>query len=161
MIQRGLLLVSLFNLFVLTGGVVAHQVRIRQIDELLARPVEVGKAPSDPSQDLQPEPDPSADIGQISQGRELFRLLAAPPQGKPRTDSGESQRLIRDRLKELTLLGIVAGTGSSGQAIIDDQSTKKTYFLKEGESASDFRVVQILKGKIILEMNGEQHELAL
>ena len=161
MIQRGLVLVSLFNLFVLAGGVIAHQVRIRQIDELLARPVEAVETPSGAFQDLPSTSNPSADIRQISQGRELFRLLAAPPQAKPRTDSGESQKLIRDRLKELTLLGIVAGPGPNGQAIIDDQSAKKTYFLKEGESASDFRVIRILKGKVLLEMNGEQHELTL
>lgn len=169
LLQRVLLIVVGLNLFFLTAEGFLHRSRMRQIDELLAEvpPLLVSAAPSRGEAPLGegapgegPGVEPYESIAPTFQGRELFRVLVAPPGSKEKLPAaGEQKAAVQKRLKELNLLGVVAGP--TVQAIIDDAASKKTYFVREGESAADFRVVQILKGKVILELEGEPHELTL
>ncbi len=59
--------------------------------------------------------------------------------------------------ESLKLLGII--TGIKPQAIIEDSSLKKTYFLYKGDTFGEYKVLQIKEGKVILERRGEEMEL--
>lgn len=169
LLQRVLLIVMGLNLFFLAAEGFLHRSRMRQIDELLAEGPSPPVSPSPSREGMESDEgvsggdfsvEPYESIAPTFQGRELFRVLAAPPGSKEKLPSAvDARAAVQKRLKELNLLGVVAGP--TVQAIIDDAASKKTYFVREGESAADFRVVQILKGKVILELEGEQHELTL
>lgn len=57
----------------------------------------------------------------------------------------------------LNLLGII--TGDNNQAIIEDKTLKKTYFLYKGDSFGGLKVYDIKESAVILEYNGEKIEL--
>ncbi len=164
---RSLLLLAGLNLIGLIGGGITHRTRIQQIQQLLEEVSPeyssvLGEKTAYSWEDpLSPKgaPEPYESVAPTFQGRELFRVLAAPPAPKA-GPSPEKRKTVQNRLKELTLLGIVTA-GDNLQAIIDDAESKKTYFLKEGEEGPDFRVMEILKGKVTLEMEGERQELTL
>ncbi len=62
-------------------------------------------------------------------------------------------------IQDLNLLGIVSG--DNPQAIIEDKKSQKTYFLKKGDFLGDFELKDIQKGKVILDLSGQQFELSL
>ncbi|MEA3560539.1 MAG: hypothetical protein U9R31_02065 [Candidatus Omnitrophota bacterium] len=59
--------------------------------------------------------------------------------------------------KDLKLVGIA--WGKEPVAMIEDTAAKKTYFLKKGNSINQFKIDDVLKGKIILSFKGETLEL--
>jgi len=60
-------------------------------------------------------------------------------------------------LGNLNLLGIISG--DNNQAIIEDKTLKKTYFLYKGDSFGDLKVYDIKESVVILDYNGEKIEL--
>ena len=64
-----------------------------------------------------------------------------------------------DGVKKMQLMGII--TEEPRQAIVKDRSGDQIYYLKSGESVGEFRVVEILDGKIVVEYRGERFEIHL
>jgi len=64
-----------------------------------------------------------------------------------------------DILGNLNLLGII--TGDNNQAIIEDKTLKKTYFLYKGDSFGGLKVYDIKENVVILDYNGEKIELSI
>ncbi|OGX22913.1 MAG: hypothetical protein A3J51_00835 [Omnitrophica WOR_2 bacterium RIFCSPHIGHO2_02_FULL_45_21] len=62
-------------------------------------------------------------------------------------------------LKGYTLAGVI--TGENPQAIVEDKTSKKAYFLNKGQYLGDFKIDDIMEGKIILELKGQRFELSL
>ncbi len=60
-------------------------------------------------------------------------------------------------LGNLNLLGIISG--ENNQAIVEDKTLKKTYFLYKGDSFGDLKVYDIKESSVILDYNGEKIEL--
>lgn len=86
------------------------------------------------------------------ESKNLFRAPSDSSQGGA---SGSSF----DKLKDLTLNGIIAG--DNPQAIIEDTKNKKSYFLNKGQSINRMTVKDILQDRVILEVDGETLELTL
>jgi hypothetical protein len=62
-------------------------------------------------------------------------------------------------LKGYTLAGVI--TGENPQAIVEDKTSKKVYFLNKGQYLGDFKIDDIIEGKVILELKGQRFELSL
>lgn len=62
-------------------------------------------------------------------------------------------------LGNFTLLGII--TGDNNQAIIEDKTLKKTFFLYKNDSFGDFKVYDIKDSAVILDYKGEKIELSI
>jgi len=60
-------------------------------------------------------------------------------------------------LGNLNLLGII--TGDNNQAIVEDKTLKKTFFLYKGDSIGELKVYDIKDNVVILEYRGEKIEL--
>jgi len=60
-------------------------------------------------------------------------------------------------LGNLNLLGII--TGDNNQAIIEDKTLKKTFFLYKGDSIGELKVYEIKNSVVILDYKGERIEL--
>lgn len=60
-------------------------------------------------------------------------------------------------LTNFNLLGII--TGDNNQAIIEDKTLKKTFFLYKGDSMGELKVYDIKDSSVILEYKGEKIEL--
>lgn len=74
------------------------------------------------------------------------------------SEKSEKSDIRLERLAEnLVLLGVTLD--HQPQAVIEDQKSKKTYFLKVGESIGQIKVEAILKGKVILGYENEKLEL--
>ncbi len=109
-------------------------------------PEAVGNANSNRPATISPTIDTSA-----LESKDLFRAPSDSSQGA----SGSSF----DKLKDLTLNGIIAG--DNPQAIIEDTKNKKSYFLNKGQSINRMTVKDILQDRVILEVDGETLELTL
>ncbi len=59
----------------------------------------------------------------------------------------------------LNLLGII--TGDNDQAIIEDKSLKKTFFLYKGDSLGELKVYDIKDSAVILDCKGEKIQLKI
>lgn len=92
-----------------------------------------------------------------SQGIGDRRIFASPP--KQETSMEPLKAVSQDFLRDITLLGIVSG--ENPQAIIEDKSAQKTYYLNKGQFIGGFQVTDIKEGKIILDFNGQAFELNL
>ena len=69
-----------------------------------------------------------------------------------------TRRIPREEiLGNLNLLGII--TGDNNQAIIEDKTLKKTFFLYKGDSLGELKVYDIKDSVVILEYRGEKIEL--
>lgn len=86
--------------------------------------------------------------------RELFNLWET----REPSSSAEISDLD-ETLTNLNLIGIVSGTNP--QAIIEEKRTNKTYFLNRGDYIGQFKLEEILPGKVILTYNGQRCELNL
>ena len=72
----------------------------------------------------------------------------------------KKSNISRDELvKDLVLLGII--TGDEDQAVIEDKSGEKSYFLYKGDSFKDFTVNDIKESRVILDYRGEKIELKI
>ncbi|MBI2104553.1 MAG: hypothetical protein HYT90_03080 [Candidatus Omnitrophica bacterium] len=88
--------------------------------------------------------------------RPLFAPPAASAAAEPSKPSGSAAQLA----SRLTLMGIVAG--HPAQAIIEDSTTQKTYFVTEGQMVVDGAVLeQVLDNRVVLNLAGERVELGL
>ncbi|MBU1912737.1 MAG: hypothetical protein KKB22_04305 [Candidatus Omnitrophica bacterium] len=68
------------------------------------------------------------------------------------------KKISREKiLGNLNLLGIIIG--DNNQAIIEDKTLKKTYFLYKGDSFGDLKVYDIKESAVILDYKGEKIEL--
>jgi hypothetical protein len=88
---------------------------------------------------------------EVIRKKDIFNSASFMKDGKP--DSAI------DGLKNIWLLGII--TEEPKQAIIKDKTKEEIYYLKEGESLGEFKVSQILDGKIVVEYRGEGFEIHL
>ena len=59
----------------------------------------------------------------------------------------------------LSLIGIIAG--ARPQAIIESKKSEKSYFLYEGQTVDNAKVVEILEDSVVMEYQGETFELVL
>ena len=101
-----------------------------------------------------PEPKPYSDYASQLNRRDLFQSsVSSQPQ------IGSSKDISTDITKELSLLGIVRG--DKPQAIIEDQRTKKTYFLNIGDSINGLVIESIGEGKVTLDYHGQKFDLFL
>ncbi len=94
-----------------------------------------------------------ADVG----SRELFKPLRSDIQGRPA--SQRTSESAQDKLKDLSLIGIIAG--EKPQAAIEDKKIQKTYFLYKGQTVNQLTVEDILEDRVILDFCGERLELVL
>jgi len=94
----------------------------------------------------------------MSASRPLFTSSAdAASSDAPRAQQSPSGKQLA---AHLTLMGIVAG--NPGQAIIEDDQTKKTYFVTVGQAVAEGAVVeQVLDHHVILDLDGEKIDLTL
>lgn len=66
---------------------------------------------------------------------------------------------LKDMAARLRLMGILAAQPL--QAVVEDSTDRRTYYLSEGESIHEFQVERVLEGKIILKFEDERMELVL
>lgn len=64
-----------------------------------------------------------------------------------------------DLTKDINLIGIISG--NNPQAIIENQKTKRTYYLNKGQFIDELKIEDIQEGKIIVSYKGEKFELYL
>ncbi len=68
-------------------------------------------------------------------------------------------KISPDLNKDINLVGIISG--DNPQAIIEDKSTQKTYYLSKGQFIGESQVEDIQEGKIVLNHRGKRFELYL
>lgn len=88
------------------------------------------------------------------QKKELFSSL-----GITESESSGGIPNLGETLANLNLIGIVSG--ANPQAIIEEKKTKKTYFLNKGDYIGQFKLGEILPGRVILIYDGQTWELNL
>jgi len=90
--------------------------------------------------------------------RDIFSLADTAGEKK---ESALQEKTENARLKEMTgklkLVGI--SWSDSPDAIIEDQTAKRTYFVKEGAMIDDIKVYKILKDRVVLKYQSEEVEL--
>ncbi len=94
-----------------------------------------------------------ADVGR----RELFKPVRSEVQ--ERAASQAASESAQDKLKDLSLIGIIAG--EKPQAVIEDRKIQKTYFLNKGQAVNQLTVEDILEDRVIFDFEGEKLELDL
>jgi len=89
------------------------------------------------------------------EGKNLFKAAMI------REDTAGSipKKELRDLIKNLTLMGIISE--EEPQAIIEDKSTGKSYFLKKGELINGVKIVEIKSNKVVLEYEEQRFDLYL
>lgn len=75
------------------------------------------------------------------------------------SEQGDAAGQVDNSKTGLNLIGI--SSGDNLQAIIEDKSKNKTYFLYEGQSGEDIRIEKITPDKVILDYKGIRMELSL
>lgn len=136
----------------------------------LERPTaEAGRQPQIATSELQPQisepqaPSQGAQTPPFSTYAESIgkRELFKPQQVEVKTEkpSEEKAELAYDKLKDLSLIGIIAG--EKPQAVVEDKKNQKTYFLYKGQTVNQLKVEEILEDRIILDFDGEKLELSL
>lgn len=69
----------------------------------------------------------------------------------------ETNKMLSDLLNNLGLVGI--SWGKPPEAMVEDKGANKTYFLRAGDSINKFKVIDILRDRIVLDFDGKQVEL--
>ncbi len=87
--------------------------------------------------------------------RQLFKETAS----NTVKNVGSSQKARPDRIKDLSLVGIVDDNGR--KAVIEDKQSQKTVFLTEGDCLEGFCIVEIASGEVTLEHEGVTFNLIL
>ena len=83
--------------------------------------------------------------------RDLFHpVTAAGVAGPVKTD-------LQAITKDLSLSGIYQGKNT--EAIVEDKTNKKVYFLKQGDEIKGLKVKQVFKDRVILQSGDEEAEL--
>jgi len=96
---------------------------------------------------------PLAFYVQQAKSRDLFQPVVSAKRGK----SGGP--VASGITKDLALAGIYQGEGQNFEAIIEDKSIQKTYFLKIGDQINGMTIKAILKDRVILQYGKEEMEL--
>lgn len=86
--------------------------------------------------------------------RVLFR-----PEVKRRSVQKSNEPDIDDLSRDLQLVGFVSVDNK--EAIVKNRRTRRSFFIKPGDSLGKLKVVDILEGKIIVEYKDESKELYL
>lgn len=86
--------------------------------------------------------------------RNIFSPISLKETEEPVVDKKQLQELAQD----LSLVGI-SWDNEKPLAMIEDKKANKTYFLREGETISKFKIDKILKDKVILRYEGQMIEL--
>lgn len=98
------------------------------------------------------------DLSQITeaiQSRKLFKASKKPPPPpKKQMPKGPG---IEEKMRALVLVGIL--DDKPMQAIIEYKKTKETYYLKEGESLFDMKIISVSKGQVVLSYQNETRTL--
>ena len=88
------------------------------------------------------------------EARDLFREGGPVVEADAEPEASAASQIAAD----LTLVGIA--WSSNPDAIVEDKSTQKTYFLKKGQIfGSRVKVEGIFKNKVVLSYQGEEFEL--
>ena len=106
----------------------------------------------------QSERKPYANYADIISQHALFKA-AAEEQKQPVVVDTLPQVSPLELLSNYYLAGVVSG--QSPQAIIEDKKAQKTYFLGKGQSLGEFKIHDIMEGKVILDFKGQKLELSL
>lgn len=69
----------------------------------------------------------------------------------------EAKNILATLIGELRLVGI--SWGEEPQAMIEEKNTKKTYFLKTGDTVNKLKIETIYKDRVILTYDGQKTEL--
>ena len=88
--------------------------------------------------------------------KDLFKMTL---EVKKETPKALMQAGPLELLNNYSLSGVVSG--ESPQAIIEDKKSRKAYFLNKGQYLGEFRIEDIMEGKVILDFNGQKFELSL
>ena len=99
---------------------------------------------------------PFSYYAEIISKRNLFKV---PAQFQAQDKNMPVKTAPSELLKSYSLSGVI--TGENPQAIIEDSASKKTYFLNKGQYLGDFKIDDIIEGKVILELRGQRFELSL
>lgn len=106
-----------------------------------------------------------ADLPRLSESatRPLFGSLMATTTAEPvaaATPSTGPSESAQDLSTRLSLMGIMGG--EPPQAIIQDAKTQKTFFVSPGQAVTEGAVLKrVLENRVILDLRGEEIELAL
>ena len=102
------------------------------------------------------QPRPFSYYAGIIASRNLFKTGATASS----RDTGNSEPGAPvELLGNYSLSGVIGG--ENPQAIIEDKKSGRTYFLNRGQYLGDFKIEDILEGRVILEFKGQKLELAL
>ena len=85
--------------------------------------------------------------------RNIFSPIVLGKSKKPKV----AKEQLRAMIKNLRLVGI--SWSKNPVAMIEDEKTKKTYFLKKGQMINEFKIEDVLKNEVILSFKGEKIEL--
>ena len=90
-------------------------------------------------------------------GKDVFKPLTRDEPG----GEEEPEAALEEIAAGLGLMGVVSG--ARPQAIIQDNKSKKTYFLNKGDKLGDVELKEILEGegKVILIYKGREFDLVL
>ena len=144
--------ISLIAILIIIAAVLIFDV----INFNLKRPELVAEIAPKAEERQEPQLQPSQELSvdpKLLGSRDLFKASAAA------VSPGAVPQASYDKLKELSLKGIIAG--EKPQAIIEDEKNKKSYFLYKGESVNNIKVEDIQSDRVILRVNGEVLELTL
>ena len=113
----------------------------------------------------------SPQIEQAVIDTQQVKALQVQPVGEETEQDSPSVQAVQDKdintkkiskeeiIGGLNLLGII--TGDNNQAIIEDKSLKKTFFLYKGDSMGELKVYDIKDNVVILDYKGEKIELTI
>lgn len=111
-----------------------------------------------PENSEEPKTTPYAHYADIITKKELFKI--AREELKKNTGKDVLPQINPlEVLSNYSLSGVVSG--QAPQAIIEDKKLRKTYFLSKGQSLGEFKIDDILEGKVILDFKGQKFELSL
>jgi type II secretory pathway component PulC len=113
----------------------------------------ISEPAAEPKVEPKPEIKPFESYLEGVKDRQIFNSVSSPEPEVQQDNVIASADLIR----QLNLIGIIAG--DSPQAVIEDKTTQKTYYLNRGQSFGEFQVEQITDGKVILNSKGKKFEL--
>lgn len=111
-----------------------------------------------PKNSEEPETMPYAHYADIITKKELFKIDREELKKNTSNDVLPQINPL-EVLSNYSLSGVVSG--QAPQAIIKDKKSQKTYFLSKGQSLGEFKIDDILEGKVILDFKGQKFELSL
>ena len=89
--------------------------------------------------------------------RNIFQLYKEPAPTK-KNNEGKEVPLVNEAVTSLSLVGI--SWSASPDAIVEDKSRQKTYFLKRGMTFGDgMKVTSIFKDRVVISADGEEFEI--